>query len=159
MLFNVIYSAWYGIRCSESLCAFFPTGPHKALFGYCYTSFVKSTHSGVKSVPKRQHTNTATMTWCTSGRVYVPRIYSHARWESLEDVPPVVFLYLVFIHMPDESYLRMYLQWSFCTLYLFTCQMRVTCPCKPAFVRWPQVRNPYIYIDTHNVSSYSMNVY
>ena len=64
---------------------------------------------------------------CTSGGVYVPCIYTHARWELLwmylwwslctlylhaclvrvtVDVPLVEFMYLVFTRMPGESYCR-----------------------------------------------------
>ena len=42
---------------------------------------------------------------CTSGGVYVPCIYTHARWD-FEDVPLVEFMYLVFTRMPGESYHR-----------------------------------------------------
>ena len=41
---------------------------------------------------------------CTCGAVYVPCIYTHARWELL----------------------WMYFSWSLCTLYLHACQVRVT---------------------------------
>ena len=75
-------------------------------------------------------------------------LYLHAcQVRVTEDVPVVEFLYLVFTCMPGESYRRctcggvsvpciytharwelqkMYLWWSFCTLYLLACQVRVT---------------------------------
>ena len=50
---------------------------------------------------------------CTSGGIYVPCIYTHARyinstrstssWKTV-DVPLVEFMYPVFTHMPVESY-------------------------------------------------------
>ena len=72
---------------------------------------------------------------CTSGEVYVPWIYTHARWD-FEDVPVVEFMSLVFTHMPGEI-LRMYLWWSLCTLNLHVCQVRVT------------IGNPGLYCCTH----------
>ena len=50
-----------------------------------------------------------------------------------EDVPLVEFMYLVFTHVPDETYhrlyvpLRMYPKWSLCTLYLHACQVGGYC--------------------------------
>ena len=76
---------------------------------------------------------------CTSGGVYVPCIYTHARWEK---VLLVEFMYLVFTRMPGE---RMYFWWSVCTLYLHACQGRecssggVYVPCIYTHARWENV--------------------
>ena len=58
----------------------------------------------------------------------MPCIYSHARGEFLyKDVPFGEFIYLVFTHMPGESFCtRMYLAGGLYTLYLLTCEWRVS---------------------------------
>ena len=85
-----------------------------------------------------------TRTGCTSGGIYVPRIYTYRMhiWWSLctlylhvQEAHLVEFMYLVFkhtgctsggIYVPCIYTYRMYLWWSLCTLNLHAWQVRVT---------------------------------
>ena len=63
-----------------------------------------------------------------SGGVYVPCIYLPTRSDLLQVTCTLVeFMYLVFTHLPGQSYHRQLgLWWSLCTLYLLTYQVRLT---------------------------------